>query len=82
MEEPYTLPDGNVMIQFSGGRFLAAELKTSVGKLSEAQLEQHPLIRAAGGDLATPRGVREFVAWLRSHRVPVVEEWHPQTRSD
>lgn len=63
------------------GRFLAAELKTSVGKLSEAQLEQHPLIRAAGGDLATPRGVREFVAWLRRHQIPVMEEWRPHSVS-
>ena len=59
------------------GRFLACELKTSVGKLSEAQKEQHPLIRASGADLATPRGVREFVAWLRHHQIPVMEEWHP-----
>ena len=64
------------------GRFLAAELKTSVGKLSEVQLEQHPLLRAAGGDLATPRGVREFVAWLRHHQIPVMEEWQPPNRTD
>ena len=62
------------------GQFLAAELKTSVGKLSDVQQEQHPLIRAAGGDLATPRNVREFVAWLRGHGVPVQEEWHGPAR--
>lgn len=63
------------------GRFLAAELKTSVGKLSDAQRDQHPLIRAAGADLATPRNVREFVAWLRSHQIPVAEEWRPHSVS-
>lgn len=56
------------------GQFLAAELKTSIGKLSNAQRDQHPLIRAAGADLATPRNVREFVAWLRSHQIPIAEE--------
>ena len=62
------------------GAFLAAELKTSVGKLGDAQQEQHPLIRAAGADLATPRNIREFVAWLRGHGVPVQEEWHGPAR--
>ena len=37
-------------------------------------------LEAAGGDLATPRNVREFVAWLRGHGVPVREEWQPPSR--
>ena len=59
------------------GRFLGCELKTSIGKLSPAQEEQHPLLRASHADLATPRNVREFVAWLRGHGVPIAEEWTP-----
>lgn len=57
------------------GRFLGCELKTSVGKLSDAQQKEHPALRSSGADLATPRNVREFVAWLRGHGVPVAEEW-------
>lgn len=45
------------------------------GKAPVAAQVWRALIRAAGADLATPRNVREFVAWLRGHGVPVAEEW-------